>query len=267
MEQNKVCFITGSGSGNGRTMALMLAELGYDIALHHSGRDPESAEEVRRRIAAMGRRVEVFAENLSEPGAAKRLFAQFAEKFDRLDVFVNNAGVTLFSRIPEMTEELYDKITDIDLKVAMFCIREAGEFMQARGIRGSIVAIASNHHDRLWLQSSIYGCAKIALCRFVKYAAMEYARWGIRVNCIAPGYIDPEYEKNNWVKTVKDSVARREIPMHRWVTSSEIARWVDFMSSPAALSLTGQTINLDGGASIAAGCMEEYGLLIEEDAK
>lgn len=263
--ENKVCFLTGSGSGNGRSMALRMAELGYDIALHHSGRDPQSAEEIRSQIAALGRRVEVFVEDLSQSGAAARLFCQFAEKFDRLDIFVNNAGITRFSRIPEMTEEMYDQLMNIDLRAACFCIKEACLFMRERGIKGSVVTIASNHHSRLWLSAAAYGSAKEAMCRYVKYAAMEFCRDGIRVNCIAPGYIDREYGQSDKTKESFARISRTEIPMHRFVTSREIADWTEFISSPAGLSLTGQTIDLDGGASIVGAAMQEYGLILEEE--
>ena len=258
--ERKVCFITGSGSGNGRTMAIRMAQHGYDIALHHSGRDPESAEEVRRTVTDLGVRCEVFVEDLRASGAAARLFAGFRGKFRRLDVFVNNAGITRFANADVMEEEIYDAVNAIDLRAAMFCIREAGNFMREHGTQGLIVAIASNHHDRLWRHAPVYGSLKEALCRYVKYAAVEYARYGIRVNCIAPGYIYREYGIKPETEEVFARICRKEIPLHRFVTSTEIADWVEFFASPAALSLTGQTVDLDGGASLLSGGMAEYGL-------
>lgn len=259
--ENKVCFITGSASNNGRMMAIRMAQLGYDIAIHHSGRNAENAESIRKEIEAMGRRAEVFVQDLREEHAADKLFAEFREKFDRLDIFVNNAGVTSGGNIPVMTEETFDLIVNVDYRAAVFCIREACEFMKEKGIRGSVVAISSNHHARIWRHSSIYGSTKEAICRFVKYAAVEYIRDGIRVNCIAPGWIEWEAAGPH-DPAVVDHVCRNEIPAHRFVTSSDIANWVEFISGPAGLSLTGQTIDLDGGVSLLSGSMEEYGLNI-----
>ena len=256
MTENKVCFITGSASNNGRRMAERLAELGYDIAIHHSGRSPENAEEVKRNVEAFGRKAEIFEEDLSVPGAAERLFRKFREKYDRLDLFINNAGVTVSGNLPDITEADYERVTGIDYRAAVFCVREACEFMREKKIPGSVLVISSNHHDRLWRYSALYGSTKEALCRFVKYAAVEYIRDGIRVNCIAPGWIDWEIVSRLHMA----EIAEREIPAKRFVTSGEIADWAHFLAGPAARSLTGQTIDLDGGASLLNGPMEEYGL-------
>lgn len=244
--ERKVCFITGSGSGNGRGMAIRMAEFGYDIALHHSGRDPESAEETRKIITSKGVRCEVLVENLYEDGSAKRLFDQFREKFDRLDVFVNNSGRTVGGEILEMSEETFDIAARINWKAAYFCVKEAGLFMREKGIKGSIVIISSNHHLVNFGWASAYASMKEALVRYTKYAALEFATYGIRVNCIAPGNIDPGYEKHPGVYRYLEQEAKG-IPLQRVVPSSELADITEFLSSPAAASITGNTLDVDGG--------------------
>ncbi len=244
--ERKVCFITGSGSGNGRGMALRMAELGYDIAVHHSGRDPEMAEETKKEIEAKGVRCEVFAENLYEDGSAKRLFDQFREKFDRLDVFINNSGRTVGGEIMDMTEEIFDIAARVNWKAAYFCVKEAGLFMREKGIKGSIVIISSNHHLVNFGWASAYATMKEALVRYTKYAALEFATYGIRVNCIAPGNINPGYEKRPGVYDYLDREAKG-IPLQRVVPSSELADIAEFLSSPAAASITGNTLDVDGG--------------------
>ncbi|MBO4407295.1 MAG: SDR family oxidoreductase, partial [Clostridia bacterium] len=244
--ERKVCFITGSGSGNGRGMALRMAELGYDIALHHSGRDPEMAEKTRALIAEKGVRCEVFEQDLFEPNAARALFDKFRAKFDRLDVFVNNSGRTLGGRLLEMNEETFDYVDRVNWKAAYFCVQQAGLFMKEKKIRGSIVIISSNHHRVNFGWASAYASMKEALVRYTQYAALEFSPYGIRVNCIAPGNIDPEYEKKknfrDYVKQVSET-----IPLHRFVTSTELADITEFLSSPAAASITGNTLDVDGG--------------------
>jgi len=142
----KVCFITGSGSGNGRGMALRFAELGYDICLHHSGRDPEGAEETRRMILEKGVDCKILVENLFESGAAQRLFEKFRAEYDRLDIFVNNSGRTMGGRIMEVDEGTFNTVANINWRACYFCVAEAGKFMRDKGIKGSIILIGSNHH-------------------------------------------------------------------------------------------------------------------------
>ncbi len=260
--ENKVCFITGSGSGNGRGMALRLAELGYDIALHYSGRDPELASAVCARIREMGRRCELFCEDLSVSGAPERLFRQFADKFDSLDLFINNSGITRTCSMQKMTEEFFDKISSVNWRAACFCMREAGNFMRDHGNRGVIICIASNHHRMNWPDYSTYGTHKEALIRFIQYAAIEYAKYGIRVNSIAPGFIDPydspEEYPENFAKGKPEW--QESIPLKRFVRSSEIADFANFIASPSAASLTGANIDLDGGAALLFGAPSIYGL-------
>lgn len=254
--ERKVCFISGSGSGNGRGMAVRMAESGYDMAIHHSGRDPESAKAVRSQIEGMGCRAEVFAEDLSKPGSVHRLFEQFREKYDRLDIFIANAGVTRGNPVLEMREETFDELNGIDWKGSVFCVKEAGSFMKEREIKGSIVIISSNHSKRMWAGYSIYGSLKAALNRFTEYAAVEFAPYGIRVNCLAPGYIDREYDQ----VPGKTRRFHGEIPLKRSVRSSELADWTMFLASGAAASVTGVTIDIDGGARLLNDSPEKYGL-------
>lgn len=254
--ERKVCFISGSGSGNGRGMALRMAEAGYDLALHHSGRSPESAEAIRSQVEGLGCRAEVFTEDLSKPGSAHRLFERFGEKFARLDIFVANAGVTRGSCILDMREETFDEVCAIDWKGSVFCVREAGLFMKEHGIRGSIVIISSNHSSRMWNGYSAYGSMKAALNRFTEYAAVEFASFGVRVNCLAPGHINrgydgkPEQERNFYP----------HIPLKRYVRSSELADWTLFLASEAAASVTGVTVDIDGGVRLLNDSLDKYNL-------
>ena len=257
--ERKVCFITGSGSGNGRGMALRMAEHGYDIALHHSGRDPEMAEKTRALIAEKGVRCEVFTQDLFVPNAAKTLFDAFRTKFDRLDVFVNNSGRTMGGRLLDMTEETFDYMDRVNWKAAYFCVQQAGLFMKEKKIPGSIVIISSNHHLVNFGRSSAYASMKEALVRFTKYAALEFSPYGIRVNCIAPGNIDPEYEKRKDFKSYIKKVAQT-VPLDRFVRSSELADITEFLSSPAAASITGNTLDVDGGMFLLNYDLDHYGL-------
>lgn len=256
--ERKVCFITGSGSGNGRSMAIRFAELGYDICLHHSGRDPEGAERTRALIASKGVECKVLVENLAESGAAQRLFEKFRAEYDRLDIFINNSGITDGGPIMKTDEAMFNKLVGVNFRACYFCVAEAGKFMREKGIEGSIAMIGSNHHDVNFAgRFSIYASFKAAMVRFTKWAALEFSPYKIRVNCIAPGWIDPEYDKTPGYRAKREWV-NPTLPLKQMVTSSELAEIADFLASPAGRSITGQTINVDAGDSLLNAPLEAY---------
>ncbi|MDD4774446.1 MAG: SDR family oxidoreductase, partial [Eubacteriales bacterium] len=191
-----------------------------------------------------------------KPGSAPRLFRGFRERFDRLDIFVANAGVTRGARILDMSEETFDEVCDIDFKGTVFCVREAGLFMKERGTGGTVVIISSNHSKRMWSGHSAYGTVKQALRRFTQYAAVEFAPFGVRVNCLAPGYIIREYDSG--------SRERRnyytDIPLKRRVLSSELADWAVFLASGSGASVTGVTVDIDGGVRLLNDSPDKYDL-------
>ncbi|MBR4865908.1 MAG: SDR family NAD(P)-dependent oxidoreductase, partial [Clostridia bacterium] len=165
--ERKVCFITGSGSGNGRGMAIRLAEMGYDICLHHSGRDPQSAEETKAIIESKGVACKILVENLSESGAAQRLFEKFRAEYDRLDLFINNSGTTRGGAVMEVEEDVFNTVCNVNFRACYFCVAEAGKFMREKGIEGSIAMIGSNHHEVNFAgRFSIYASFKAAMVRF-----------------------------------------------------------------------------------------------------
>ena len=256
--ERKVCFITGSGSGNGRGMALRFAELGYDICLHHSGRDPEGAEKTRALVESKGVNCKVLVENLAESGAAQRLFEKFRAEYDRLDVFVNNSGITRRSPLLEVEEDLVNQVIGVNFRACYFCVAEAGKFMREKGIKGSIVTIASNHHRvNFPSRCSIYASMKSAMVRFVEWAALEFSPYGIRVNCIAPGYILPLDRDEEKYRQLEEKLYPR-IPLKRIVPPAELADLVHFLASPSGRSITGQTIDVDGGDSLLNAPLESY---------
>lgn len=244
-----VCFITGSGSGNGSTMARHIAAAGYDIALHHSGRDSGGAEETAEAVRSCGARCEIFAVNFMEKGAASRLFMQFREHFSRLDLFVANAGITTGGELVRMTEETFEQIYRVNWTGTYFSVQEAAKFMIEKGIQGSIVTVASNHYVNNWNGMSAYGSMKQAMVRFVEYCGLELAPHGIRVNCLAPGYIDHERPATPKWQAGKERISR-SIPLKRYVLSTELADWALFLASPAGASYTGATVDIDGGARL-----------------
>ncbi|MDR1970449.1 MAG: SDR family oxidoreductase [Treponema sp.] len=249
----KVALVTGAGSGLGRGLARVLINSGYHIGIH-TGSNEERARILAAELAKeSGRRAEVLVSDFSKPGGAEKLFESFRKTYDRLDIFVNNAGVTMGTRILNMTEELWDTINNINWRNAFFCVKEAAKLMIEREIHGTMVLISSNQHNSIG-GNVPYALVKDSLVKLTQHAAMQFARHGIRVNCIAPGWVNTgEKRMEGWFER-----SVNEIPLHRWVEPEEIGRWVLFLDGPDAASLTGQTIELDGGVRLMTGRPEYY---------
>jgi len=254
MDNNKVALVTGAGSGMGSTLARILCANGYDIALH-TGSNTERANALKEELSSTtDHRVEVFSADFSSNGGALNLFEQFNKVFKRLDLFVGNAGVTIMGSMLDMTEQKFDMVNNINYKSAYFCIQQAAKIMIDKEIAGSITLISSNHHAMVSRGNSAYSISKESMIKLTKHAAVEFAKYGIRINCIAPGWINTgEKRMEGWHD---DSI--KLIPLGRWVQPEEIAQWILFLNGPAALSLTGDTIELDGGVRLMAGPPATY---------
>jgi NAD(P)-dependent dehydrogenase (short-subunit alcohol dehydrogenase family) len=228
----KKALVTGAGSGTGRGIARTLVNAGYDLVIH-TGSNEERARSLAAELAGQsGRRVEVAVSDFSKPGGAQELFRQYP--FDTLDLFVNNAGVTMGAPILKMTEDIFDTVSNINWKNAYFSVQQAARLMVEKGTKGSMVIISSNNHAMNWNGISIYAILKEALVKFTRHAAMEFAQYGIRVNCIAPGWINSGEAR---IERFKES-SLKSIPFKRWVEPSEIGEWILFLAGPAAASLT-----------------------------
>lgn len=179
------------------------------------------------------------------------------QRFERLDLFVKNAGITKGGPILQMTEETFDLVHNVNWKNAYFSVQQAASIMVEMKTAGNMVIISSNNHAMNWYGASVYATVKEALVKFTRHAAMEFAQYGIRVNCIAPGWIDTGEARMGGGQKERSIPA---IPMKRWVQPEEIGQWILFLDGPAAASLTGDTIELDGGVRIMTGKPSDYGL-------
>ena len=252
--ESRAALITGAGSGLGSGLARVLAYAGYDVAIH-TGSNEQRAQTLATDLREQsGQRIEVIAADLSKPSGAEELFNKYP--FDRLDLYVNNAGVTKGAPIIKMTENMFDELSNINWRSAYFGVQRAAKIMIENETRGNIIIISSNNHAMNNNNMSVYGTLKEALVKFTRHAAMEFARYGIRVNCIAPGWINTGEAR---VEQFKEP-SLKGIPLKRWVEPSEIGEWILFITGPAAASLTGDTIELDGGVRIMSGAPESYGL-------
>lgn len=252
--ERKKAIVTGAGTGIGQGIAITLGQNGYDVVVHYNA-SAAGAEETCRQIRQAGGNAWSVQADLSSQAGVGSLFRQAMEKLGGLDLYVNNSGITRKSDILETTEEFFDQMVDVDLKSAYFCIQAAAKEMVSRETRGSIVIITSNNGLQQRPNLSVYGTMKAALMKLGRHAAMELAKYSIRVNTIAPG----------WTATSRTNVQNERatyntIPLKRWCQPEEIGHMVLFLASPWAASMTGNCLVADGGAMLQCDSAEAYGL-------
>ena len=241
----KVALVTGGSKGIGRAVALNLAEAGYDVGINYHSH-AQDAEETKKKILDMGRRAEVYRADVGKVDQIRSMFAKFTEDFGPIDLLVNNAGVSMFAPLVDASEELWDMVNFIDWKGTYFCTQEAARLMIAHHTNGVIINLSSNQKDSCWPTASIYGPVKAAIAKFTEHAALELARYGIRVLAIAPGYTDVGWPTENPVHEAKE-----KIPCKRFATPEEIARVIRHLVSDDFSYMTGSCLTIDGGATLA----------------
>ena len=239
----KVALVTGSSRGLGRAMALKLAQDGFRVAVHY-GRNQAEAEKVAAEITAAGGAAEVFGADLSQPANAGKLVDEVIAKMGRLDVLVNNAGITRDGLAIRMKDEDWDAVIQTNLSSAFTASRSAiKHMMKNRSGRiinvSSVVALAGNAGQANYIAS------KAGLIGLTKALAKEYGGRGITVNAIAPGFIESDMTAELPDDTKKQY--QSNIPLARFGQPEEVAALVAFLASSAAGYISGQTIGVDGG--------------------
>ena len=251
--ERKVAFVTGGASGIGKIIALTFAQNGYDVAFSYLGSE-NTAKEVKSQIEKENRKAFAIKADLSKYSDIIKMFSEFKKHFNRLDVFINNAGITEKSAFLETTEEQFDKMCDVDFKGAYFCTQNAAKIMIENNIEGSIIMISSNNAYAHFADVSVYGSVKAAMTKMAEHIAIELAKYKIRVNTIAPGWTD-----TGAARLGNKEETYYKIPLCKWVEPEEIAETALYLSSPSAQSITGATIVMDNGALLVSDKRERYG--------
>jgi 3-oxoacyl-[acyl-carrier protein] reductase len=250
----KVLFVTGAGRGIGRGIAEVASESGADVAINAlTGR---YVEDLAARLAAeSGRRVIPVIGDVTTPEGAQIAVEYVLGELGKIDILVNNLGdsigkplVTLPDGKEGMTDEEVQKVMDLNLSATINCTRAAGPHLLARR-SGKVVNISSFAAQRRGANTVIYSTAKTALTGFTRALALEWAPYNIQVNAVAPGsFPDPVTSGERY----EQSRARlaKEVPAGRAGEVREVGHLVAFVASAQADYLTGQTIHLDGGATL-----------------
>jgi 2-deoxy-D-gluconate 3-dehydrogenase len=243
--ENKVALITGASGGIGRALAIGLAQAGAKIGIH--GTKLENLEETKRQVEAAGGSGIILEADLSSVDACRGLISEAVRQLGGLDILINNAGMNRRKPIDEVTEDDWDTILKVNLKSAYFLSQEAKEHMAKSG-GGKIIHIGSMTTCIGVGTVSVYGCTKSAIGQLAKSQAVEWAKYNIQANCIAPGFIKtPLTAEFQWGDPHRSKWILDRTPARRPGTPEDLVGAAIFLSAPASDFVTGVTIPVDGG--------------------
>ena len=239
----KTALVTGASRGIGRSIALALAGAGANVAVSCNTAG-KLAEEVRDEIRKMGRKAEAYAHNVADPVEIEKLHAEVVRDFGQVDIVVNNAGITRDKSFKKMTKEMWDTVMNVDLDGVFLVTKQFIDPMTERGW-GRIINISSVIGEIGNFGQSNYAAAKAAVIGFTKALAREYARKGVTVNAIAPGFIKTEMTEA--VPPAALDLVIQATPVGRLGSPEEVAAGVAYLASDAAGFITGHVLDINGG--------------------
>ena len=243
--QGKIALVTGAARGLGRAIALALAEAGADVAL--GLRDASSDSGVTDEIVARGRRPLPLQMEMTRPEQVRQAVEATVQYFGRLDILVNNAGIAPDNLAENVTEEDFDRTLAINLKGTFFACQAAGQIM-IRQKSGCIINMSSQAAFAALPTESVYCMTKAGISHLTKCLAVEWGKYNINVNAVAPTFIHtPGTEPALADAAFRQDVIDRIAALHRIGEPVEVAGAVVFLASPAASLITGHTLVIDGG--------------------
>jgi len=242
---NKVSIITGAAQGIGLATALKFAAEGAIVIV--CDMHPASVDDAVAQCRALGASAEGFVADVTQRAAIDALVAQVIAKFGRIDVLVNNAGITQDARLQKMTIEQFDKVIDVNLRGVFHCAQAVADVMVAQGSgvilnASSVVGIYGNFGQ------TNYAASKFGVIGFTKTWSRELGPKGVRVNAVAPGFISTPMVAAMPTKVVQDLEAK--VPLRRLGQPEEIANVYAFLASDEASYINGAVIEVSGGMSV-----------------
>lgn len=244
----RIALVTGAGDGIGRAIAKDFSSEGATVIINDL--HLEKAEETAHEITTLGGTAHAICADVCDAAAVQNMMSEIDKKFDRLDILVNNAGVIVRADFRYMDEEKVSQSLETNLNGPIRCMREAFPLLQ-KSEHGAIVNLSSVMAEQYLRQLSLYSLTKGAVETLTRTVALEFAPFGIRVNYIAPGYIDTKmterFLRNPYFKDAlieKTAQKRLGSPHH-------IAKAVTFLASDDAEFITGTGLTVDGGITLS----------------
>ena len=250
--KDQVVIITGGGTGIGLATAKRLGELGAKVAI--GSRNSANLEQGSAELRHAGLDPLVVQVDVRLPDQVDEMAARVVKHFGRIDVLVNNAAGNFICRAEELSPNGWNAVINIVLNGSFYCTRAVGRHLIARRAPGSIVSILANY---VWTGSAgtvHSAAAKAGVMSMTQTLAVEWAKYGIRVNALAPGPVEsPGAAKQLWSSPEVVERITSMVPLGRWGKPEEIANAVAFLISPQAGFITGETLTIDGGAWLGRG--------------
>ncbi|MDW7759090.1 MAG: SDR family NAD(P)-dependent oxidoreductase [Acidobacteriota bacterium] len=250
LDDRKV-LITGGSRGIGRSAARFFAAAGCDVALTYL-RDQEAAESVLRDIEKTGRRGLVFKADTASRTELEGAVAGTLESWGGLDILVNNAGIWTYLEMGDMDEAVYRETMAANLDGVFYAVNAVVPSMK-KARRGAIINVTSTAGVRGEAFHSHYAASKGALHALTKSLAVELAPHGIRVNCVAPGWVDTDMSAGVFSDHDFREKVRLSIPLRRIPDPDDIAGPILFLASDLAVHITGEILNVNGGSVLCGG--------------
>ena len=235
--------MTGAAKGIGRGIALELARRGCDVAINDYN-DEEGAQEAARMVAAMGRQTLVVMANVGVAEEVDTMFRGVFHSFGRLHIHVNNAGIQTWKPLLDLEEHEWDRVIQTNLKGVFLCTQRAGRHMREHG-GGRILNLGSGSNKVGFPKLVDYTASRGGVEQFTKVAAIELGRYGITVNCVAPGAILTDRTKLELPDYA--GMWGPLAPMRRVGTPEDVASAICYLATDEADYITGHTLYVDGG--------------------
>ena len=243
MEERKVVLVTGGSRGIGKEVAKVYAENGYDVAINYVS-DKTDVEGIKKEFQDLGVKCLMVKADVSNREEVEKMVEEVISEFEKIDVLVNNAGITKDTLLMRMSEEDFDKVIEINLKGTYLVTKAVTKYMMKKR-QGSIINLASVVGVVGNSGQCNYSASKAGIIGFTKSVAKELASRNIRANAVAPGFI--ETDMTNVLKDeIKENI-NAQIPLKRMGTAREVAEVIYFLGSEKSSYITGQVINIDGG--------------------